>query len=106
MSCGCSGGGGNGAIAAAMPALLAAHQTKVTKLNAIASQATPAIAADIRALITAEQPYLDDMAKIVSLGPSASAQALFQPLATFIADSPLGRRESAAVRRDLGLPPA
>ena len=105
QACGCPNHPDMKAAIAALPALLAAQQEKNAKLSVLAARAPPPIAADLQAMITAKQPYLDDMARIIALAPTSDLQGMADAIAAFRVDGGLGRRESAQVRRDLGLPP-
>jgi hypothetical protein len=105
-ACGCPDHFNVVSAIAAMKHLLAVRETELAELTDLAAVAPEPAASDLRAMVAAKQPYLEDMRRIIALGASAPQATLRPQLQQFSIDSVLGVDEAQAVRRDLGLPPS
>jgi hypothetical protein len=103
-ACGCPDHPSVAAARAAVPALKAAQETEVSQLTAMADAAPEPLATDLRALVAAKRPFIEDLRRIVALPAGTSDAEVAAELHALVLDQPYGQAEARQVRADLSLP--
>ena len=103
-ACGCPDHPTVAAARAAIPALSDAQEREVNQLLALSQVAPEPAAGDLRALVVAKSPFIEDLRRIMAMPASASDAEVAPDLHALALDEPYGQAEARRVRADLGLP--